>query len=676
MKRKIILYSIISFFIGGISGYFAFIIRGVPDAKLIEYYTPPLSTRLYDVHNRLIKELYIQKRVPVPLDSIPPYAIQATISVEDKDFFKHYGIDFKRIVKSIIVDIIKHRYAQGASTITQQLARNLFLTPKKSITRKLREALLALMIERYYSKEEILNMYMNQIYYGNGNYGIEAASEYYFGKPVSQLSINESALLAGLPRGPGYYSPFKYPKRAKRRRNVVLNAMERAGYLDSNTVQILKQEPIEVVKREEKKKIGPYFIQEVIKKLNRLFGKEYLTMGGYTVYTTMDMDMQSVADSVVETGCKRAERIFKLTPKDSFSDSTINPLNIPYIEGALVAIAPHSGGIRALVGGRNFKHSKFNRATMARRQAGSSFKIFLYTAAIDNGYSPSNMILDAPIVEEIQGKIYAPANYDSTFLGKISLRKALALSRNLASLRLIKQVGVFTTIDYAHKMGIKSPLKPVLSLPLGTCGVTPLEMANGYATIANYGVRISPYYIDSIKDRNGNLVYTHLPIRERVLSPATSYIMIDMMKSVFNHGTAYGARRMGFRCPAAGKTGTTDNYTDAWFVGFVPDLIISTWMGYDTPKRIGKGATGARIALPVWVNFMKGIGDTTNQDFPVPDGVVKKYVCTASGLLPTKYCPRVRQEVFLRGNEPEKYCNIHSPHPKIKENVPFERMDR
>jgi len=399
-------------------------------------------------------------------------------------------------------------------------------------------------------------------------------------------------------------------------------------------------------------------------------------MGGYTVYTTMDMDMERVADSLVEWGCKRAEKIFKLTQKDSFADSIINPLNIPYIEGALVAIDPHTGAIKALVGGRDFRHSRFNRATMAHRQAGSSFKVFLYTAAVDNGYSPSNMILDAPIVEEIQGKIYAPANYDSTFLGKIPLRKALALSRNLASLRLVKQVGVFTTIDYAHRMGIKSPLKPVLSLPLGSCGVTPIEMADGYGTLANYGVRVSPYYIDSIKDRYGNLIYEHISMKERVLSKAASYIMINMMESVFNHGTAYGARRMGFKCPAAGKTGTTDNYTDAWFVGFVPDMVVATWLGFDTPRRIGKGATGARVALPIWVNFMKDVGDTTNQDFPVPDGVVKKYVCTASGLLPTKYCPRVRQEVFLKGNEPEKYCDIHAPHPKIKGNVPFERMDR
>ncbi len=676
MKRKIIFYSITAFFIGGLFGYLGFVFKDIPDAKLLQYYAPPLSTRIYDVHNRLVKELYIQRRIPVSLDSIPPYAIQATISIEDKEFFKHYGINFKRIAKSIIVDILKHRYAQGASTITQQLARNLFLNPEKSITRKIREAILALMIERYYSKEEILNMYMNQIYYGNGNYGIEAASEYYFGKSVSQLTIDEAALLAGLPKGPGYYSPITHPDMAKKRRNIVLYAMERAGYLDSNTVKLLKQKPIEVISREEKTTIGPYFIQEVIKRLNRLFGKGYITMGGYTVYTTMDMDMQRVADSVVEWGCRRAEKIFKLNPKDSFPDSTINPLNIPYIEGALVAIDPHTGAIRSLVGGRDFRHSRFNRATMAHRQAGSSFKIFLYTAAIDNGYSPSNMILDAPIVEEIQGKIYAPANYDSTFLGRIPLRKALALSRNLASLRLVKQVGVFTTIDYAHRMGIKSPLKPVLSLPLGSCGVTPMEMADGYGTLANYGVRVRPYYIDSIKDRYGNLIYEHIPMKERVLSRATSYIMINMMESVFNHGTAYGARRMGFRCPAAGKTGTTDNYTDAWFVGFVPDMVVSAWVGYDTPRKIGKGATGARVALPVWVNFMKGIGDTTNQGFPVPDGVVKKYVCTASGLLPTKYCPRVRLEVFLKGNEPEKYCDIHTPHPNMKENVPFERMDR
>lgn len=668
MIRRLLICSVLFFILGGFAGINVWILNDIPGVESIEYYEPLLTTRIYDRNNELIDEVYQQRRIPVRLDSIPDYISNAAIAVEDKEFYNHPGINLRRMAKVIWVNLIRRSFVQGASTITQQLSRNIFLHLKKKMIRKIKEIYLALLIERHYSKDKILEMYLNEIYIGYGNYGIGAASEYYFDKELDSVSLSEAAALIGLIASPGRYSPYNSYEKFIKRRNFVLKELNREGYIGVEDLDSALSESLSVVDHSSKNKIGPYYINEVKKQMNSIFGSAYRTWGGYKVYTTMDKNMQILADSLTEWGLSRVEKHWHLTPKDSIPDSLIHSENIPYIQGAIVVMEPKTGYVLSLVGGRDFKHSLFNRATQAKRQAGSAFKPFLYTAAIDNGFSPSDFVFDLPIVKEVAGQTYAPGNYDSTFMGKITLRKALSKSRNGAAVRLGQEVGPFTVVDYAHKMGIESYLDPVISIPLGTSGVTPLEMVRGYATLANLGEKIEPIFIKKVEDRYGNIVYESRVVNKRVLSKGISYIMVSMLQSVFDEGTAYGARRQGFKLTAAGKTGTTDNFTDGWFIGFTPDLVVGVWVGYDYPKRIGNHASGAGIALPIWTKFMKAVVDSTKDcQFPEPDNIVFRYVCTESGQLATPQCPKVKREVFIRGNEPKRRCSLHGKGEETKE---------
>ncbi|MCK4421761.1 PBP1A family penicillin-binding protein [candidate division WOR-3 bacterium] len=668
MIRRLLICSVLFFILGGLAGINVWILNDIPGVESIEYYEPLLTTRIYDRNNELIDEVYQQRRIPLRLDSIPDYISNAAIAVEDKEFYNHPGINLRRMAKVIWVNLIRRSFVQGASTITQQLSRNIFLHLKKKMIRKIKEIYLALLIERHYSKDKILEMYLNEIYIGYGNYGIGAASEYYFDKELDSVSLSEAAALIGLIASPGRYSPYNSYEKFIKRRNFVLKELNREGYIGVEDLDSALSESLSVVDHSSKNKIGPYYINEVKKQMNSIFGSAYRTWGGYKVYTTMDKNMQILADSLTEWGLSRVEKHWHLTPKDSIPDSLIHSENIPYIQGAIVVMEPKTGYVLSLVGGRDFKHSLFNRATQAKRQAGSAFKPFLYTAAIDNGFSPSDFVFDLPIVKEVAGQTYAPGNYDSTFMGKITLRKALSKSRNGAAVRLGQEVGPFTVVDYAHQMGIESYLDPVISIPLGTSGVTPLEMVRGYATLANLGEKIEPIFIKKVEDRYGNIVYESRVVNKRVLSKGISYIMVSMLQSVFDEGTAYGARRQGFKLTAAGKTGTTDNFTDGWFIGFTPDLVVGVWVGYDYPKRIGNHASGAGIALPIWTKFMKAVVDSTKDcQFPEPDNIVFRYVCTESGQLATPQCPKVKREVFIRGNEPKRRCSLHGKGEETKE---------
>lgn len=676
MKKKVIIFTVVFFLLGSISGVNIWIFNDLPDVESIEDYEPLLTTRIYDIHNELIDEIYQQRRIPVALDSLPHFIVDAAVAVEDKEFYEHFGINIGRIFKAILVDIIKGGYVQGASTITQQLSRNIFLSLRKTILRKIKEIYLAILIERHYSKDKIMEMYLNEIYFGYGNYGIEAAAEYYFDKSVDTISLSEGAALIGLIRSPGYYSPYNDYNRFVQRKNFVLRELQADGYIKEKELESALGETLEVSDHSGDSRTGPYYINEVRKKMRALFGSASRTSGGYKIYTCMDKKMQVLADSIIEFGLKRVEKIWHLTPRDSISDSLIFADNIPYIQGSMVVMEPSTGYVLALVGGRDFNDSRYNRAVQSRRQAGSSFKPFLYTAAIDNGFSPSDFVLDLPIIKEIQGRTYAPANYDSTFMGKIPLRTALSKSRNSAAVRLTQEVGPFTVVDYAHRLGIESYLEPVLSIPLGTSGVTLLEMVRAYSTLANYGVKVKPLFIRKVEDRYGNVVYENREVKEKVISEESAYLVVDMLQSVFNEGTAYGARRRGFELPAAGKTGTTDNFTDAWFIGFIPGLTTGVWVGYDYPKRIGNHASGAGVALPMWVDFMESIADSTvNYKFTQPDGVVHRYVCVESGQLATQRCPEVREEVFKRSNAPSRRCKLHSKSVS-EENETIEMMDK
>ncbi|MEA1913129.1 MAG: PBP1A family penicillin-binding protein [candidate division WOR-3 bacterium] len=675
MTRRYIVITVVFFILGSIVGINAWIIHELPDVESLVHYEPNLSTEIYDINGELINEVYQQRRIPVVLDSLPNYIPNAAISVEDKEFYKHFGINVGRILKAAWINLVRRQYAQGASTITQQLSRNLFLSLKKTILRKVQEIYLALLIERHYSKDKILEMYLNQIYFGYGNYGIGAASRYYFNKSPDSISISEASALIGIARSPGTYSPYIKRERFQKRRDFALKEMFKDKYISKIQLDSALSESLAVVDHSNEHTIGPYYINEVKQRMNALFGSAYRTWGGYKVYTAMDKEKQILADSLIEWGLRRAEKYWHLTPKDSIPDSLIYSENLPYLQGAMMVMNPTTGYVLALVGGRDFKQSTFSRATQAKRLGGSAFKPFLYTAAIDNGFSPSDFVYDLPIIKEVAGEVYAPANYDSSFMGKITLRKALCKSRNNAAIRLCEEVGPYTVVDYAHRMGIESHLEPVLSIPLGTSGISLLEMVRAYSSLANLGERVKPIFILKVVDRYGNVVYENRIVKERILSKETACIMVNMLQSVLDEGTAYGARLMGFKEPAAGKTGTTDNFTDAWFLGFTPELTAGVWVGYDYPKRIGNHASGAGVALPIWTKFMEVVCDSTmNYKFPESDSIVYRDICTESGELATPRCPNVRREIFRRGNVPKRLCHLHGKREKT-ENEPFEMLD-
>jgi penicillin-binding protein 1A len=679
-KRRFVILNILFFIFGSIIGMNFAILSGLPDVDSLANYEPKLSTGIYDIDDRLILEVYEHRRIPIVLDSLPEYIPAAVVSLEDKRFYDHCGIDIRRLTKVIWVNLIRkiggRKWGQGASTITQQLSRNIFLSLKKTLLRKVEEIYLSLLIERRYTKREILEMYLNEIYWGYGNHGLGAASRYYFDEMPESLSISQAAALVGLLRSPGIYSPYNSYERFIERRNLALNEMFKEGAITKVELDTALAESLYVVDQSKKEIIGPYFINEVKREMENLFGRAYISWGGYKVYTTMNQDMQIVADSILEWGLGRVELYWHLKKKEEIPDSLVHSENIPYIQGAMVVMDPATGYVFALIGGRDYRHSLYNRATQGRRQAGSAFKPFLYTAAIDNGFLPSDFVFDLPMIKELGGEVYAPKNYDETFMGKISLRTALKMSRNVASLNLCQEVGPFSVVEYAYQMGIESALEPVLSIALGVSEVTPLEMVRAYSTIANLGEKVNPIFIRKVIDRYGNVVYENRIVRQRVLSEATADIILDMMQSVFEPGgTASYARSSGFKKPAAGKTGTTDDFSNAWFVGFVKGLNVGVWVGYDYPKSMGKSASGGALALPIWTEFMKAVCDSTmDEGFTVPESVEFRYICPESGELATSRCPNVVKEIFRKGNIPKSQCQLHGESRKeVKK--PIEMLD-
>lgn len=653
---------ILFFLILGIAGSaLVWLNRDIPDIRCLEDYSPPVVSKVFDKDDELVGEFFIQKRFPVELSHIPDIMVKATIAIEDRKFYNHWGVDIIGITRAVIQNIKAGRTVQGASTITQQLARNLFLTQERTIVRKLKEILLAIQIERRYSKDEILNMYFNQIYYGNGAYGIEAAALSFLGKHVGELNLYEAALLAALPKSPIYFDPFKNPEKALVRRNIVLNAMKETGEIGDKEAERAKNAPLLLNQKINTFSNAPYFIEEIRRRVVRRYGENMLYRNGLDIYTTLDSDLQEKAISSLEWWLERTEKMYRFkVEKDTSKKDTTGGMT-KYIQGSIVAIEAETGAVRSLVGGRDFEESEFNRATQAKRQPGSAFKPFVYTACIDNGFTPSDEVLDIPIVIVSGGEEYSPANYDHKFKGPVTIRKALALSRNLAAVRLIRYIGEQTVVEYARKMGIKSQLKAVTSLSLGACEVTPLELTSAYSVFPNLGVRIEPYFIEKIEHRDGDLIYEHKIQKEEVIAPATAFVMTDLMRSVIEEGTAVGVRLRGFSRPAAGKTGTTDDFSDAWFVGFTPDLVCGVWVGFDTRKRIVRGATGATFAVPLWTKFMdEATKGKPVKEFKIPNGVVSRTVCDVTHKLANEYCPHTRKEFYIAGTEPTEICDIHT----------------
>ncbi len=598
---------------------YVYFTQNIPSIESLRKYDPPVITTVYADNGESIGEFFAERREVVSLSRMPNHLIQAFVAGEDSRFFQHKGIDYMAILRAFYRNIFSGEIIQGGSTITQQVVKSLLLTPEKSFARKVREAILAYRIEKYLTKEEILHLYLNQIYLGHGAYGVAAAADSYFGKRVEDLNLAESALLAGLTQAPSKTSPYQHPELAKRRQIYVLTRMEEVGLITSDeftkasqTLLKLASTPISYSEK------VPYFLEHVRKYIEEKYGKDGLHKNGLKVYTTIDLGMQRVAQEALESGLKELEK----RQKYSREAPTASP------EGALLCFDLESGYIKVMVGGRDYKRSQFNRATQARRQTGSSFKPIVYASALDKGYTPASVLVDAPVVFEWGHQRWAPKNYGDTYMGPITLRTALTHSVNVVTVKLAQSIGIDYIRSYAQKLGITSPLYSNLSMALGSSSLSLYELTRAYGIFANRGNDFRPIFIKKILDRNGNLLEENLPLwqseeaaeEEPVLNPQTAYLMTTLLQSVVQNGTGWRAKSLGR--PTAAKTGTTDEFLDAWFIGYTPELLTGVWVGFDDERTLGENETGARAASPTWVSFMsKVLKDKPVKDFPIPEGI-------------------------------------------------------
>jgi penicillin-binding protein 1A len=626
------------------------------------------ATTLLDVKGRQAFTIFKEQRIEVPLSRVSPNLVRAILAIEDQRFYDHGGIDVVRVAGAAWHNVREGRRAQGGSTLTQQLARQSFLTPDKTIRRKLKEVIVAARLENEFTKDEILELYLNKVYFGDGLYGAQAASLGYFGKPASDLTVAEAALLAGVVKAPSSYAPTVSRERAVARRNVVLQAMRDSRVIDGATYDAAVNTPLrlrDALRHEEA--YGQYFKEEVRKQLVQQFGWDRVYQGGLKVHTTLDLDVQKAAEAEVTRAIAEIEQ--RQARRSRRADDGADPL-----QAALVAIEPHTGEVRALVGGRDFERSRFNRATQARRQPGSAFKPFVYAAALERGYTPATLItgLNEPIMT-LEGA-WVPE--DGHVQGdSITMRAALRTSSNRAAVRMLEDVGISTAVRYAERLGVGS-VPNVPSLALGSGEVTLLSMTSAFGAFANHGMVTPPILITRVETTDGQVLYQAAPKPQRALSEATAYLMTTMLADVINAGTAWQARRVGFRLPAAGKTGTTNDYHDAWFVGYTPSLVAGVWVGYDQPRTIIGNGYASDLAVPMWGRFMKvaTAGDEPRW-FKAPATVSSANICRLSGKLATDACRNatvtnpdgtesnramVYTEFFVRGTEPIDYCPYHT----------------
>jgi len=687
--------------IGAFAGLLLVYSTDLPEVSDLQRYHPSTVTELYDDQGRVVGSFALQRRIIAGYDDFPKVLRDALISIEDKDFEKHWGINFWRMLGAAYRDITSGSRAQGASTLTMQLSRNLFLTPDRNFHRKVQEIMLAMQIERRFTKPQIFALYANQIYLGHGAYGFEAGAQYYFSKRAKELTIEEAALLAALPKAPNAYSPILNPERSLRRRNLVINSMLEDGKITAEQAVRAKNMPIVLHVQSDPNFVAPYFAEEIRQYLEKKYGSEEVHQGGLRVYTTLNRDLQETANKAVLDGLAAYERRHgwkahlhnlvaesvdlakyqhadwdepmppgsythalvlnatkstatvkfgryqaQIVPADmawtqhKAPDEILARGDIAYVrivsvapdgtakvaleqdsgaQGALLALDNGSGDIKAMVGGRDFAESKFNRSTQALRQVGSSFKPYVYTAAIDAGATPDDIVLDAPVTFQTASGPYSPHNYDGKYEGNISYRRALAQSRNIPALKVEQRVSVQKVIEYARKFGITSPLLPVVPLALGSADISLSEQTAAFTTFPNDGVRVSPRLIRKVVDYEGRVLEENFPDVHDVISPRTARIMTSMLREVVLHGTGYKASLL--KHPLAGKTGTTNDFTDAWFIGFSPSITCGVWLGYDEKKTLGPKESGAMAALPIWIDFMKvAIQGHPKEDFaPPPD---------------------------------------------------------
>jgi penicillin-binding protein 1A len=622
----------------------------LPAINELEEYRPNVVTRILDRNGELISELFLEKRIWISYNDIPETFIKAITATEDAKFFEHRGVRLLSIMRAMIVDIRSGRIVQGGSTITQQLAKQLFLTPEKSIARKIKEALLAIQIEKQYTKREILELYCNQIYLGSGAYGIQAASNIYFGKSVSDLSLAESALLAGLPKAPSRYSPFRRVDLARQRRATVLSRMLTEGHITDTQEAEAKQEPVNLVLKQEGQGLSSHFVETVRIYLDKTYGSDRLYREGLIVTTTLDIELQAMAEKAARQGVKKVNTRIKRARL--YSDD-VN------VEVALVSLRPDDGAILAMVGGSDFATSQFNRATSAHRQPGSAFKPIIYLTALDTGFSPSDIIIDSPVsYRSHTGKgEWKPANFSNRFYGPVTLRRALESSINVTSVKLLNKIGIDTVIAMAQKAGIRSNLTAGLSLALGASEVTPLELTSAYTVFANKGLYAEPYFIISVINSEGEILEEAATEVIDVVRPEVAYVLTNMLEGVIQNGTGRSVRSLNR--PAAGKTGTTNDYRDAWFIGYTPDIVTGVWVGFDDNRSMGRGETGGRAAAPIWLGFMTAaLKNRPLLNFTPPKHIVARTIDRESGKLATDRCRDTFEEIFVEGYEPSEFCRL------------------
>ncbi|HMH52015.1 MAG TPA: penicillin-binding protein 1A [Candidatus Acidoferrum sp.] len=644
MRRSLIGVGVVTLVIGsgiGVAALWAFMIlpRSLPPVSALETFQPILGTKIYDDNDELLTELHVERRIFVPLTRIPKSLKDAIIATEDRRFYSHWGVDPLGIARAVYQNYRRGRIVEGGSTITQQLTKVLFLTPDKSLERKLKEAILALELERRYSKTRILEMYLNQVYFGHGAYGVEAAARTYFGKSVSELTLQESALLAGLPRAPSGYSPFDHPDAARRRREVVLRRMAEFGVLREGEGARLAKTDLGLIPPERRRNTGQYFLEYVQQALEAKYGADMVFKGGLRVYTTLNPSMQLAAEQALRDGLRALEA------------RTVKPRPGEHPEGAVITVEPQTGYVKAIVGGYDFFRSEFNRAVQAKRQPGSAFKPFVYIAALESGLTPATRIEDAPVAYTVGNTVWKPENYDRKFRGSTTLQQAMEESINVVTVKLQERIGINRTIQVARRLGVASPLDLNLSLALGTSDLTLLELTSAYGVLANQGVWMPPTAIRHVTNAQGKLLEEHVPEGREALSPEMAYVITHMLRGVVERGTGQGAKALGR--PIAAKTGTTNDYSNAWFIGFTPHLSTGVWIGYDRPRSLGREETGGRTAVPIWTAYMaKILGDSPREDFPVPERVSLVPI----DLDPSNECVRVVTMAFVRGTEPGVSC--------------------
>jgi len=747
---KIIALAILGTFVAGLlagAGGYYLIQRNLPSLHTLHEYNPNLITRVYSADGQVVGEFFIERRIVVPLSKMPSHLVKAFIAIEDARFYEHEGVDYKGIMRALQKNISAGRIVQGGSTITQQLVKSFFLTPERSIMRKVKEAIISFRIEKNLDKEEILYLYLNQIYLGKGAYGVQAASEIYFGKDASELSIAEAALLAGLPKAPSRYSPYSHPEAAAKRQGLVLTRMLEEGFISREEMDEALDDTIKLRPKAVRSLwVSPYFTEHVRKYIAEKYGEDVLYRGGLKVFTTINVEMQKAANEAVATGLRAHDRrrgfrgplrtltvaediesfiedgdqvlskrpieinrqykglVTEVSPLKRYVAVKIgsregrlyftdmnwarlyNPTNDanggkqirfseilhegdvvhvrvkrlpvadtdpvrlsldqePIAQAALLAIDPATGHVKAMVGGANFSRSEFNRAIQAKRQPGSAFKPIIYAAALDNGFTPSTIVIDSPLVfeEAIRDELdWKPRNYEGEFYGPTTIREALAHSRNVVTIKVLKSIGVNTAAEYAERLGIKSTINRDLSLALGSSAVSLLELTTAYTTFAALGMRPEPIFITRITDKDGKVLEEHLPSFTESMSRQTAYIVTNLLQGVVQNGTGRRAKKLNR--PVAGKTGTTNNLNDAWFLGYTPDLVAGAWIGYDEEKPLGKHETGARAALPIWLKFMEKVTEgTPSRNFAIPEGIVFAKIDAATGL-PAE--PSTRETIF------------------------------